>query len=56
MLPLREEGGHVQQGVLDALTQPVGVLEGETCHVQEKLGEGLPEAEKKEGWGPCPWA
>lgn len=46
----------MQQGVLDALAQPVGVLEGEMCHVQEKLGEGLPEAEKQEGWGPCPWA
>lgn len=24
------------------------------CYVEEKLGEGLPEAEKQEGWGPCP--
>lgn len=54
-LPVPEKGGHVQQCILDVLPQPVGVLEGEMCHVQEKLGEELPGAEKQEVWGPRSW-
>lgn len=33
-LPLLEQGGHVQQRILNVLPQPVGVLEGERGHVQ----------------------
>lgn len=40
-LPLLQQGGHVQQGVLDVLPQPVGVLGGDTGHVHGRLGEGL---------------
>jgi hypothetical protein len=30
-LPCLEQGGHIQQGVLNMLPQPVGILEGETA-------------------------
>lgn len=51
-LPLLEQGGHVQQGILNVLPQPVGILEGEAGHVQGQLREGLMPAEKQEGGGP----
>lgn len=46
-LPLLEQGGHVQQRVLDVLPQPVGVLEGGTGGVQGEPGAGPLQG----GWG-----
>lgn len=49
MLSRLEQGGHIQQCVLNVLPQPVGILEGERCQSQGKLGDGILEAEKQEG-------
>lgn len=47
-LPLLEQGGHVQQRVLNVLPEPVGVLEGGMGPVQGDLAGG---GALQGGWG-----